>query len=223
MNITTFKPLDKFLVETGKVASLERAHELIRNGSVRINGAVITATVCPVYEGHKIEIDGVEGPWVNVQAAKLYHALDGLNIDVRGRTAVDLGAGLGGFAEVLLQKHASKVYTVDTEYGALHSSLMLSPRIKNLQKTNAKDLTKTHIDEEFDLIVTDIGSENLTETLAPVLSLVEGPCDILIFLDDKRIAKNIERFLRLENGFLIKKVPDTLQKESAIVWGHKKA
>lgn len=221
--ITKFQRLDRTLVNNGMVATIERAHELIQNGAVRVNGAVITSVLCPIEAGHEIKISGIDSPWVSQDAGHLYEALEALKIDVKGRTAIDIGAGAGGFTEVLLQRGAKKVYAVDKEFGLLHSSLILHPRVKNVQKTDARDINAETTDNPFDMIVADTGVENYEEILTPVLALLQSGFDLLLFTDTKENGKAIERWLRLEMKCLLKKVPDAVQTYGYLIWAQKKA
>lgn len=226
--LTKFRRLDKQLIERGLVATPQRAQELIMNGAVRVNGAVITATQCPIFDEHTLEISGIDCPWVSPDALKLFEAFEAVKIDIRGRTAVDVGAGVGGFEDVILQKGGKKIYAIEKEANLLHSSLSLNPRIKNLHRINAKDITRSHIeDDKFDLIVCDIGTEDLNETLRPVLSLTESGYDLFIFGEDKKALKDAEKLLRLDFGLLVKKIPDKYAKEweaknSHLIWLNKR-
>jgi len=225
--LTKFRRLDKQLIDRGLVATPQRAQELIVNGAVRVNGAVITATQCPVNPEHLIEISGIDCPWVSADALKLFEAIKATKLDVRGRVAVNLGAGIGGFEDVLLQNGAKKIYAVEQESALLHHSLSLNPRIKNLQRVAAKDVTEAHIEKDFSLIVADIGTDNLVENLKPVLSVIEEDCNILLFASDKKALKDVEKTLRLDYALMIKRVPDAYQKVwdakgSHLVWLQKK-
>ncbi len=218
--VTKFTRLDKEIIARGLVATMSRAHELIQAGAVRVNGAVITAPHCPINVEHRVEISGVDCPWVSPDALKLFEALDAIQLDVRGMTAIDLGAGAGGFTDVLLQKGAKKVYAVDREFGLLHSSLTLNPRVRNLHKLEAKDIGKTHVEDALDLVVADIGADDIVEAVTPALALAEGPYSLLVFMD-RKTGKDAERTLRLEHGLLVKKVPES-QKECGLLWLVKK-
>lgn len=50
---------------------------------------------------------------------KLQTALDQFQIDVKGKTILDVGSSTGGFVDCLLQNGAKKVYALDTAYGEL--------------------------------------------------------------------------------------------------------
>src|SRR2546429_2655945 len=50
-------------------------------------------------------------------ALKLDGALDFFDVDVQGKTALDIGASTGGFTDCLLQRGAAKVFAVDVGRG----------------------------------------------------------------------------------------------------------
>jgi 23S rRNA (cytidine1920-2'-O)/16S rRNA (cytidine1409-2'-O)-methyltransferase len=54
---------------------------------------------------------------------------------------VDVGASTGGFTDCMLQHGAAEVIAVDTGYGQIHARLRSDPRVKLLEKTNARYLT----------------------------------------------------------------------------------
>jgi 23S rRNA (cytidine1920-2'-O)/16S rRNA (cytidine1409-2'-O)-methyltransferase len=80
-------------------------------------------------------------PFSSRAGAKLEHALDAFNIDVRDRACADLGCSTGGFTDCLLQRGAARVYAVDTGYGVLDWKLRKDPRVVVLERTNAMHVT----------------------------------------------------------------------------------
>src|SRR5262249_29686388 len=52
-------------------------------------------------------------PFVSRGGIKLANALDGSGLEVRGRSALDVGASTGGFTDCLLQRGAREVISVD--------------------------------------------------------------------------------------------------------------
>jgi len=221
--LTKFKRLDKHLLERGLVATLPRAQQLISAGAVRVNGAVITAPQCPINDEHRIDISGIDCPWVSSHAMRLFTALETLKLDVKGMIALDLGAGAGGFTEVLLQKQTKKVYAVEKDFGLLDPSLSENPRVKNIYNSDAKSLTKTILPEDFDLIVSDIPDEDIAASLSALIPLTQKSLDLLVFVSEKKAAKEIERQIRIDHAMMVKKVPETLQKDEALIWLQKRA
>src|ERR1051325_337975 len=75
--------------------------------------------------------------FVSRAGIKLEHALNTFGLDVSGLTCADLGSNAGGFVDCLLQRGASKVYAIDTGYGALDWKLRKDTRVVVMERTNA--------------------------------------------------------------------------------------
>src|SRR3954466_8595618 len=75
--------------------------------------------------------------FVSRAGQKLEHALVTFAVDVTGKVCADLGSNTGGFVDVLLQRGAAKVYSIDTGYGALDWKLRKDPRVVVMERTNA--------------------------------------------------------------------------------------
>jgi len=85
---------------------------------------------------------------------KLHHALTSFEVTPAGLTCADFGCNVGGFTDCLLQLGASKVYAVDTGYGALAWKLRQDPRVVVMERTNAMH-APAH--EPVDMIAIDLG------------------------------------------------------------------
>src|ERR1044072_6798587 len=68
---------------------------------------------------------------------KLDHALTTFALDVPAPPSAVLGCNVGGFVDCLLQRGASKVYSIDTGYGVLDWKLRKDPRVVVMERTNA--------------------------------------------------------------------------------------
>ncbi|HZC28417.1 MAG TPA: SAM-dependent methyltransferase [Gaiellaceae bacterium] len=102
---------------------------------------------------------------------KLAFALQAFEIDARGRTALDVGAGAGGFTSALLEAGARRVYAVDAGHGQLLGSLRLDPRVVNLEATNVSTLDRRLVPEPVDIVAVDLSYLALRDAapqLAPV-------------------------------------------------------
>lgn len=84
---------------------------------------------------------------------KLEHALKEFNLNPLGLTCADFGCNVGGFTDCLLQQGASKVYAVDTGYGALAWKLRNDPRVCVMERTNALHASAPQL---VDLIAIDL-------------------------------------------------------------------
>ena len=69
---------------------------------------------------------------------KLAAALEHWQIAVTGRACLDVGASTGGFTDCLLQHGAAHVTAVDTGFGQIAMKLRNDPRVRLLERTNAR-------------------------------------------------------------------------------------
>lgn len=113
---------------------------------------------------------------------KLRAALDRFAVDVRGRTALDVGAAAGGFTAVLLERGADRVYAVDAGHGQLLGSLRQDRRVVNLESTNVGDLSPALVPDAVDLVTIDVSYLSLSEAIAQIGAVVLAPGADLIGL-----------------------------------------
>jgi 23S rRNA (cytidine1920-2'-O)/16S rRNA (cytidine1409-2'-O)-methyltransferase len=161
---------DVFLVEQGHAKSRAEAQAAIAAGLVRINGVVLDKASRDVPAGADIEYEKPH-PYVSRGGVKLAAALDRFALSPEGLTCVDLGASTGGFSQVLLQRGARKVFAIDVGHGQLHPEIAADPRVVPLEKTNARDLSLTHVGAPVDAIVCDVSFISLKLALPPALAL----------------------------------------------------
>ncbi|AXQ78232.1 TlyA family RNA methyltransferase [Streptococcus chenjunshii] len=92
--------------------------------------------------GEKIDADreltvkGQKMPYVSRGGLKLAKALQVFDIDVQGRTVLDIGASTGGFTDVLLQNGARLVYAVDVGRNQLVWQLRQDQRVRSMEQYN---------------------------------------------------------------------------------------
>src|SRR5712675_3605403 len=92
-------------------------------------------------------------PFVSRAGQKLDHALTHFQLDVTGKTCADLGSNTGGFVDCLLQRGATRVYAIDTGYGALDWKLRKDPRVVVMERTNAMHV---ELPEKVQLVTIDV-------------------------------------------------------------------
>ena len=92
-------------------------------------------------------------PFVSRAGQKLEHALDTFSISPAGLVCADLGCSTGGFTDCLLQRGASKIYSVDTGYGVIDWKLRNDPRVIVMERTNAMHV---QLPERVPLITIDV-------------------------------------------------------------------
>jgi 23S rRNA (cytidine1920-2'-O)/16S rRNA (cytidine1409-2'-O)-methyltransferase len=137
--------IDKLLVERGLVPSRERAQAMVLSGRVLVNEQKIEKAGASVDPEAPIRLLGDDLKYVGRGGLKLEAALRDWNIDLTGRTCMDVGASTGGFTDCILQHGAAEVIAVDTGYGQIHARLRSDPRVRLLEKTNARYLTQQDI------------------------------------------------------------------------------
>jgi 23S rRNA (cytidine1920-2'-O)/16S rRNA (cytidine1409-2'-O)-methyltransferase len=100
---------------------------------------------------------------------KLVAALERFAVDVKGASVLDVGASTGGFTDCILQAGAASVVCVDVGRAQLHSRLRADPRVVNLEKINARNLSPAHLPRsDFDAVVMDLSFISLRSVLPAV-------------------------------------------------------
>ena len=161
--------LDKLLVERGLTPSRERAQALILAGKVLVNEQKIEKAGASVEFDSALRVLGEDLRYVSRGGLKLERALEHWRIDLKGKVCLDVGASTGGFSDCMLQHGATRVIAVDTGYGQMDFRLRSDPRVRLLEKTNARYLTGDQVGEAIDFIAMDVSFISATLVLPAVL------------------------------------------------------
>lgn len=164
--------LDKLLVDRGLAASRERAQALILAGKVLVEDQKIEKSGAQVLAQASIRLLGQDLKYVSRGGLKLERALEYWQIDVAGKICVDVGASTGGFTDCLLQHGAARVIAIDTGYGQMDFKLRQDPRVRLLEKTNARFLTAEIVGESADFIAVDVSFISATLVLPLVVDAI---------------------------------------------------
>ncbi len=126
-----------------------------------------------------IRLLGDDLQYVGRGGLKLERAIEHWKIEVNGKVCVDVGASTGGFTDCLLQRGAAQVVAVDTGYGQLDFKLRQDGRVRLLEKTNARYLTRELLGAVADLIVMDVSFISATLVLPAVIGAAfpESPAE----------------------------------------------
>ncbi len=162
--------LDKLLVDRGLAASRERAQALILAGKVLVNDQKLDKAGAQVEDDAAVRLIGEDLKYVSRGGLKLERALEHWHIDVTGKVCLDVGASTGGFTDCLLQYGAARVVAVDTGYGQMDFKLRQDSRVRLLEKTNARYVTREMIAEKVDLIVIDVAFISATLVIPAVVN-----------------------------------------------------
>ena len=184
--------LDQLLVEKGLFLSRTRAQAAIMAGIVFVNGQKAEKAGHPYPTEAVIEIKGSDHPYVGRGGLKLEAALKEFKIDPTGKTALDIGASTGGFTDCLLQHGAEKVYAVDVGYGQLDYKLRIDPRVKVIERLNARNLTLRDLGlstSDISICVIDVSFISLTKILPAAHSVIRNGADVVALIKPQFEAK----------------------------------
>ena len=171
---------DLILVKRGLVQSREKARVLIREKAVRLNGELLVKPSQTISLDGKFHIEQASIRWVGRGGLKLEAAFRAFDVpDLSGAVCLDIGASTGGFSDVLLSRGAGHIYAVDVGHGQLAKKLASEPRIINLEKTNARDLTRQLVPHDIDFIVCDLSFISITKALAPAMELARNGAGLI--------------------------------------------
>lgn len=149
--------LDVYLAENGYADSRTRAKFLIGEGAVTVDGKPAGKASLEIDENepHTITV-GIVCPYVSVGGMKLKAALDRFGVSPEGLVCADIGSSTGGFTDCLLQRGASRVYSIDSGTSQLSRKLRDDARVVVMENMNARYLTERDIGEKCGLIVCDV-------------------------------------------------------------------
>ena len=184
--------LDQILFDRKLAESKSKAQAMIMAGQVCVEDKVISKSGYNINPDAKIKIKDIGPEWVSRGAYKLIKALDENNIKVDNKTCMDLGASTGGFTEVLVKRNAKKVFAVDVGTNQLHEKLKKMKEIINIEKTNARYLTKDLITEFIELLVCDVSFISLKKVILPCLNFLKKNSVIIVLIKPQFESKKNE-------------------------------
>ena len=164
--------LDVLLVNRGMAESREKAKAIIMEGKVFVKGQREDKAGSMFDEAAPIEIHGQKLKYVSRGGLKLEKAVAHFDLQLEGKTCMDVGSSTGGFTDCMLQNGAVKVYAVDVGTNQLDWKLRSDPRVVCMEKTNIRYLLPEHIDEAPEFASIDVAFISLTKVLRPVKELL---------------------------------------------------
>ena len=164
--------LDVLLVNRGMAESREKAKAIIMEGKVFVKGQREDKAGSMFDEAAPIEIHGQKLKYVSRGGLKLEKAVAHFDLQLEGKTCMDVGSSTGGFTDCMLQNGAVKVYAVDVGTNQLDWKLRSDPRVVCMEKTNIRYLLPEHIDEAPEFTSIDVAFISLTKVLRPVKELL---------------------------------------------------
>lgn len=143
--------LDNLLVRSGLAETRSRAKLLISEGSVVVNGEVVTKAGS-LFDEPKIEIKKVKS-YVSRAGEKLEGASEEFGLGFTDKVVLDVGASTGGFCDYMLSKNAKKIFALDVGSSQLAPKILNDKRVVNLEKTDIRNFVTK---EKLDFITIDV-------------------------------------------------------------------
>ena len=194
--------LDLALVERGLARSRNQASSLIESRRVFIDGKEARKSSQPIpLSAELVVLEAID--YVSRAGHKLAAALEEFTeIEVVGKTCLDIGASTGGFTDVLLRYGASKVVAIDVGHSQLAESLLENRMVINIENFNARDLTQQNLqkvvgskldqkitDDTFALVVVDLSFISLTLVLAQMSQIAPRANFVLLIKPQFEVGK----------------------------------
>ncbi|QEH61881.1 16S/23S rRNA (cytidine-2'-O)-methyltransferase [Spiroplasma chinense] len=188
--------LDKILMDKNLFDNRNKARGFIIDGKVIIDNLKITKPGT-MFDPEKINIQIInnEKEYVSRAGKKLDKAIKFWNINLEDKVCLDIGSSTGGFTDCCLTFGASYVYAVDVGTNQLDWKLRSNEKVKSMEKTNFRIVTKDFFDKEINFFCCDVSFISVEKILFPLKDIVEENVEgvILIkpqFESDKEDVKN---------------------------------
>ncbi|MGZ0711140.1 TlyA family RNA methyltransferase (plasmid) [Coraliomargarita sp. W4R53] len=179
--------LDAELATRGLARSRTHAASLIAEGVVSVNGRVVVKASTSVSEDVALDIASTDH-YVSRAAHKLIAGLDAFSVDVAGRLALDLGASTGGFTQVLRERGASAVISVDVGHGQLAASIGMDPGVHSVEGYNVRYMTVENLADASGIadkprvITADLSFISLGLVLPSVVAVAAPEADVVMLI-----------------------------------------
>jgi len=173
--------LDILLVERQLVASREEGRRKILAGEVLVNDQAVTKVGSLIDLGAQIRVKQASA-YVSRGGLKLEKALSEFAIEVKDKTALDVGASTGGFTDCLLTHGAARVFAVDVGYGQLDWKLRNDPRVVVFEKTNIRYLEPGALPCAAELATVDVSFISLKLVLPRVKALLVASGEVVALI-----------------------------------------
>lgn len=199
MTETAVTTIADLILDRGLAQCASEASALVRRGRVLVNGERVYDPDAVVSADAALRITTSTSKYASRAGVKLEHALRNFDIEVEGKTCVDIGASTGGFTDCLLGFGARRVYAVDVGYGILDWELRIHPRAVVIERFNARYLSKTQIPEVCDIATIDVNHISIIKLIDPVFSVISDDGSVIALVKPQF---EISRELACEPGFV---------------------
>jgi 23S rRNA (cytidine1920-2'-O)/16S rRNA (cytidine1409-2'-O)-methyltransferase len=177
--------LDVELVTRGLARSRGQARDLVKAGSVLLEGSPATKVSTPVHADQSLELAAGVESWVSRAAYKLVAALETFGpggLSAAGKRCFDVGAAAGGFTQVLLRHGAREVVAIDVGHDQLAAELAGDPRVIERSGFNIRDARAGDLGGRADLLVADLSFISVRLVMHVLRDLVEPSGDLVLLV-----------------------------------------
>ena len=165
--------LDAALFARGLAPSRAKARVLIEKGLVRLNGAPCLKPSQAVRSEDAIHIEeNDEFKYVSRGGFKLEKAIQAFQLDLHGKTVLDIGSSTGGFTDCALQHGAGRVIAVDVGSDIMDARLRQDARVELHERTDIRDFPIEQAGP-LDLVTMDVSFISV-QRIAEVLNRAQG-------------------------------------------------
>ncbi len=167
----TRQRLDDYLVSRRLIVSRRQAADLVRRQLVQVNGR-LGAKPGQMVDPGTVRVRLLKADcYVSRGGDKLAGVARDWTLDFRGQTVADLGCGVGGFSDYVLQTGAGRVLAVDVGREPLASKLQSDPRVRWQSRTDARQLKWPTDWPAPDWILLDLAFISLRQVLPHLVHL----------------------------------------------------
>ncbi|AQW81517.1 16S/23S rRNA (cytidine-2'-O)-methyltransferase [Campylobacter pinnipediorum subsp. pinnipediorum] len=168
--------------------SRNKASELIKNSKVMFDGEILSK---PAFEIEDADIKLLDKIYVGRGALKLKSFLRYLNLDLKGKNALDIGSSTGGFMQILLENGIDKVVGIDVGKDQLDKSLRDDGRVEIYEETDIREFKNN---DKFDIITCDVSFISILQILKDIdRFMYEGSTAVLLFKPQYEVGKSVKR------------------------------
>lgn len=180
--------LDQYLAKYHNIQSRNKAHELIKNNKIKVDGNIISKPSFKIEE--QMEITILESDfYVSRAAYKLKHFLEEINLPLKNLDALDIGSSTGGFTQILLNNDVKTITCVDVGSNQLHESLKEYDNITFHEKTDIRDFNH---EQGFDIVTCDVSFISILNIIDAIDRLAKSNI-IILFKPQFEVGNNVKR------------------------------
>ena len=205
--------LDKLLFKKKLVKDIKEASNLIYEKKIRIPNHNSKLLFEHTMVNTDSDIKILDKKFVSRGGDKLDNLLTQINLRIKNKICLDVGASTGGFTDALLQRGAKKVHCVDVGKSQLHSKIINDKRVEHYENINAK-YNFTLNSNKVDIIVVDVSFISVKKIILQLINFLSKNSYLVVLIKPQFEAKKNEVEIGgvVKNVLLIPKILDDVIK-----------